>query len=304
MQPRCSSVTGLGSLAPETEAVGPASLLLSTLRWLLSKWKSVEFGDETLEKLSKTFLWFAWLAISFAVCWIINIGWFMTHVARKRYFPATLKLWCCSPCLHPTPAIALPCWHAKYCWVGSTSTMPVWRKGVNTFPLWITGNCLRSWSDIQSCKLGNGLSNPDTPRDNWADWLGSGHLSCPSSSCCSISLRCRRTRGAQMRMEVFHKGCTDKVLMLYYTQGMQASLKTGGSSARCVYFPISCSFHVKTQPIKWAIRHLPHLQILLPKLNLYTLMGMAVSFPSCTYLNAFWLFALWSPVLKSVSFFL
>ena len=48
--------------------------------------------------------------------------------SRKRYFPATLKLQRSPLSRSPTPALALPCWHAKYCWVVSTPTMPVWRK--------------------------------------------------------------------------------------------------------------------------------------------------------------------------------
>jgi len=169
-------------------------LHLGQVHWL--QWGSIR-------KIEEDFSMICHLAISFAICWIINTGQFMVYIAfchsRKRSFPATLKLQHYPPSPYPTPALALPCWHLKYCWMGSAHTVSVWRRctGVlNTFPFWITGNCLRNWGGIQSCKLGNRLSNPDTPCDSWVDWLKSGHLSCPSSSCRSISLHCRRAKGA------------------------------------------------------------------------------------------------------------
>lgn len=92
--------------------------------------------------------------------------------------------------------------------------------------------------------------------------------------------------------------------MLFATQDRKAHLETGGSSAKYVYFPISSPLNIKTQSTKWVTRDLSPLQILSPKVNLYILMGMAVSFPPSIYLVACWLFTHWSPILKSVNFFL
>lgn len=84
-------------------------------------------------KTEQDFLRFARLVISAAACWSVNTRWFRACSTichpRKRCFPSTPKLQHCPPCLYPTPALALLCWHLKYCWVRSTPTMPVWRQG-------------------------------------------------------------------------------------------------------------------------------------------------------------------------------
>lgn len=111
-------------------------------------------------------------------------------------------------------------------------------------------------------------------------------------------------QGYTKRKGLFGKGCRVKVLMLFSSKDRQVSPETGKGSGKYVYFPISSPLNIKTQLIKQASRRLSHLQILPPKVNLYILMGMAVPFPPSFCLFAFWLFTHWTPVLKSINFFL
>lgn len=280
---------------------------------LLSWCKSTEFSEETLGKLNKTFLWFARLTISFAICWIVNTGRFMVCIAichsRKRYFPVALKLQRCPPCLYPKPALALPRLHSKYCWVGSAPTMPVWRKGDALVSL------THSFSGSLETASGAGVTSR---AGNWAKGsltqilCAKAELTGSSLDICHVHLPLAapfpRTAGEpgvlKWERGFFGKGCTTKVLMLFSAQDRQASLEIGCSSAKYLYFPISSPLNSKTQPTKWATRHLSRVQILPPKMNLYILTGMAVSFPPSIYLIAFWLLTHWRPILKSVNFFL
>lgn len=268
IQPRCSSVTRLGSWALEIKspalwsvAVDLAPLLLSALCCLLSWCKSTEFSEKTLGILNRTFLGFAGLAMSFTICWIVNRGQFMACIAichsRKRYIPATLKLQDCPPYFYPTPAPALPSWHSKSCWVGSAPTMPVWRKGDALVSL------THSLSGSLETASGAGVTSRAA---NWATGsltqilCAKAELTGSSLGICHVHLPlaapfpCAAGEPGVLKCgrDFLAKAATAKVLMLCPTQGRQASLEIGAGSAKYVYFPISRPLYIKTQPTKWA----------------------------------------------------
>lgn len=248
--------------------------------------KSTEFSEKTVGKPSKTFFWFAHLAISLAICWIVNNGslWLVSPSAAPGrgtpHSPYTAPL----PTLSlPTPAQPCPSgtWRAAG-WGHSHHTHLEGRRCtsvLNTFPFldhWKLPQELERHPELQ---MGNVLSNPDTLCKSWDDWLNFGHLSCPSSPSRSISLHCRRTRGTQKGRDFLVKKVPEPKFWGFFLQKIGRSAQNQvNTMEKYVYLPISSCLNIKTQLTKTANRHLSHLQILPPKVNLYILMGMAVSF--------------------------
>lgn len=218
----------------------------------------------------------------------------LPSAAPKGALPTHLKVQHCPPpvCTHTSPSLAplaleelLGGGHSHHiCLEGRRCT-----SVLNTFPFldhWKLPQELERHPELQ---MGNVLSNPDTLCRNWEDWLKSGHLSCPSSPLAAPFPCAAGGPGVHRNEGTFGQRLHSQSFDLFFSsKDKQANRETGKGSGKYVHFPISCCLNIKTQPTKPASMYLSHLQILPPKINLYILMGMAVSFPP-----PFWILALY-----------
>lgn len=192
--------------------------------------------------------------------------------------------------------------------LGAMPTTPVWRKGdapvsLTHVHLWITGNCLGSWSDIQSCPWA--MCSVTQILCAKPDRTGSSLDICHVHLPLAAPFPCTAGGpGVHKKEGTFWQKLQSQSFDFLSSKEKQASPETSKGSGKYVHFPISSCLNIKTQLTKPASRYLSQLQILPPKVNLYILMGMAVSFPPSLCLFTFWLFTHWTPVLKSINFFL
>lgn len=157
--------------------------------------------------------------------------------------PQTAPLPTLSPPHQPQPCPAGICSAAG----GAIATTPVPREGdapvsLALFLFWITGNCLRSWSDIQSCKWA--MCSLTQILCAQTEMAGSSLDICHAHLPLAAPFPCTAGgSGYTKRKGLFGKSCRAKVLIFLSSKDRQASPETGG---KYVYFPISSCFNINS----------------------------------------------------------